>query len=164
MGWFTSASARSGYKWQTGGINKLCLLQDKNPIILIKFKWKKSKAFYKLLKWKRGIDRKDFIIDKLTNSIKNAVKGDSFKKEISILTKDDLLFTTLKKMPFDLKHELKKPLTGHLQSYYFRKPILSEGISLLRLIGNYRPHSDVVKSVFGQGEICNSTQICLPIL
>ena len=42
----------------------------------------------------------DFIIDKLTNSIENAVMGDSFKTKISILTKDDILFTTLKKDAF----------------------------------------------------------------
>ncbi len=38
----------------------------------------------------------DFIIDKLTNSIVNTISGDSFRTEISILTKSDLK-TVLKK-------------------------------------------------------------------
>ena len=64
----------------------------------------------------------DFIIDKLTNSIENAVTGDGFKKEISILTKDDLLFTTLKKMPFDLKQELKNLLRDIYNLTIFGNP------------------------------------------
>jgi hypothetical protein len=32
----------------------------------------------------------DFIIDKLTNSIENTISGDSFRTEISVLTKTDL--------------------------------------------------------------------------
>ena len=38
----------------------------------------------------------DFIIDKLTNSIENTISGDSFRTEISVLTKTDLK-TVLKK-------------------------------------------------------------------
>ena len=38
----------------------------------------------------------DFIIDKLTNSIENTISGDSFRTEITVLTKTDLK-TVLKK-------------------------------------------------------------------
>jgi hypothetical protein len=38
----------------------------------------------------------DFIVDKLTNSIENVVTGDSFKTEISVLTKSELKLVTKK--------------------------------------------------------------------
>lgn len=48
----------------------------------------------------------DFIIDKFTNSIENTISGDSFRTEISVLTKTDLK-TVLKKngWNFDWKDE-----------------------------------------------------------
>ena len=50
----------------------------------------------------------DFIIDKLTKSIENAVTGDSFQTEISILTKEDLKNITKKNgWLFDWKAEKK---------------------------------------------------------
>ncbi|MCU0440372.1 MAG: hypothetical protein MUC49_20975 [Raineya sp.] len=50
----------------------------------------------------------DFIIDKLTKSIENAVTGDSFQTEISILTKEDLKNITKKNgWLFDWKTEKK---------------------------------------------------------
>jgi len=41
------------------------------------------------MKQKQNIEQ-DFVIDKLTNSIKNTISGDSFMTEISVLTKTDL--------------------------------------------------------------------------
>lgn len=53
----------------------------------------------------------DFIIDKLTNSIENIVTGDSFKTEISILTKSDFQSITKKEgWLFDWRKELKDPV------------------------------------------------------
>jgi hypothetical protein len=52
----------------------------------------------------------DFIIDELTNSIQNAVTGDSFATDISLVTTDDLK-TVIKKTnwQFDWKLEFKQP-------------------------------------------------------
>lgn len=36
---------------------------------------------------KRGLE---FIVDKLTNSLENVITGDSFRTEVSVLTKADL--------------------------------------------------------------------------
>ena len=52
----------------------------------------------------------DFIIDELTNSIKNVVTGDSFQTEIARVTKNDLKTITKKnKWLFNWKQELKYP-------------------------------------------------------
>jgi hypothetical protein len=52
----------------------------------------------------------DFIVDKLTNSIENVVTGDSFKTEISVLTKSELkLVTKNNGWVFDWRKELKEP-------------------------------------------------------
>ena len=52
----------------------------------------------------------DFIIDELTNSIKNVVTGDSFQTEISRVTKNDLKVITKKnEWLFNWKQELKQP-------------------------------------------------------
>lgn len=57
---------------------------------------------------KKRINRLDFIIDKLTNSIENVKTGDSFKTEVSLLTKDDINLITKKNgWLFDWKKEFK---------------------------------------------------------
>ena len=52
----------------------------------------------------------DFIIDKLTNSIENVVKGDSFATDISLLTNNDLkLVDKTKGWLFNWKEEFREP-------------------------------------------------------
>ena len=52
----------------------------------------------------------DFIVDKLTNSIENVVTGDSFKTEVSVITKSELKLVTKKNgWVFDWRKELKEP-------------------------------------------------------
>jgi hypothetical protein len=53
----------------------------------------------------------DFFIDKLTNSIENALTGDSFHTEVSLLSrKEDLkIIKNLKGWQFDWVKELKIP-------------------------------------------------------
>ena len=52
----------------------------------------------------------DFVVDKLTNSIENVVTGDSFSKDISIISNSDLKNVTKKNgWSFDWKSELKQP-------------------------------------------------------
>lgn len=53
----------------------------------------------------------DFIIDKLTNSIENAITGDSFQTEISVLQNSDLKHLTKKNgWLFNWKEEFKNPI------------------------------------------------------
>ena len=50
----------------------------------------------------------DFVIDRLTNSIKNTITGDSFQTEVSLFTTDDAKKCTKKSgWTFDWKSELK---------------------------------------------------------
>lgn len=52
----------------------------------------------------------DFEIDKLTRSIENAISGDSFQTEVTLLTKPDLKSVTKKNgWSFDWKYELNQP-------------------------------------------------------
>ena len=59
---------------------------------------------------KRKIVRLDFVIDKLTNSIENVRSGDSFKTDVSLVTKDEIKgITKRNSWTFDWKTELKAP-------------------------------------------------------
>jgi len=60
---------------------------------------------------KKGrINRLDFVVDKLTNSIENVKTGDSFKTDVSLLTRDEIKVITRKNgWLFDWKKELKAP-------------------------------------------------------
>lgn len=52
----------------------------------------------------------DFLIDKLTNSVKNVVTGDSFQTDVSLASTTDLKNVTKKnKWIFDWKFEHKQP-------------------------------------------------------
>lgn len=76
----------------------------------------------------------DFIVDKLTNSIENVITGDSFKTEISILTKTDLKSTTKKNgWFFDWKIELKNPLRDIYKLTIFGNPTIIQGLLSIEL-------------------------------
>jgi len=63
----------------------------------------------------------DFQVDKLTNSIENVVTGDSFARDISIVTLVDLKGITKKnKWQFDWKFEYKQPERGVYKLSPFR--------------------------------------------
>lgn len=47
----------------------------------------------------------DIVIDRLTNSIENAISGDSFKTEVLVLSKDDLKIIKKKDWAFDWRNE-----------------------------------------------------------
>ena len=52
----------------------------------------------------------DFVIDKLTNSIENVKSGDSFKTDVSLVTRDEIRKVTKKNgWAFDWNSELKAP-------------------------------------------------------
>jgi hypothetical protein len=56
------------------------------------------------------INHLDFVIDKLTNSIENVKTGDSFKTDVSLLTREEIKGITKKNgWLFDWKSELKAP-------------------------------------------------------
>jgi hypothetical protein len=79
-----------------------------------------------------GIDKNiglDFIIDKLTNSIENVVTGDSFKTEVSVLTKSELKLVTKKKgWLFDWQKELKDPAKDIYKLTIIGNPTVIQGL------------------------------------
>jgi hypothetical protein len=71
----------------------------------------------------------DFVVDKLTNSIENVVTGDSFKTEISILTKTDLKLVTKKSgWLFVWKKELKEPVREVYKLTIVGNPTIIQGL------------------------------------
>ena len=71
----------------------------------------------------------DFVVDKLTNSIENVITGDSFKTEISILTKTDLKIVTKKNgWLFDWKKELKEPARDIYKLTIIGNPNIIQGL------------------------------------
>jgi hypothetical protein len=71
----------------------------------------------------------DFIVDKLTNSIENVVTGDSFKTEISVLTKSELKLVTKKNgWVFDWKKELKEPSRDIYKLTIIGNPLVIQGL------------------------------------
>ena len=71
----------------------------------------------------------DFIVDKLTNSIVNVVTGDSFKTEISVLTKSELKLVTKKNgWVFDWRKELKEPSRDIYKLTIIGNPSVIQGL------------------------------------
>ena len=71
----------------------------------------------------------DFIVDKLTNSIENVVTGDSFKTEISVLTKSELKLVTKKNgWVFDWRKELKEPSRDIYKLTIIGNPLVIQGL------------------------------------
>jgi len=71
----------------------------------------------------------DFIVDKLTNSIENVVTGDSFKTEISVLTKSELKLVTKKNgWVFDWRKELKEPSRDIYKLTIIGNPSVIQGL------------------------------------
>lgn len=71
----------------------------------------------------------DFIVDKLTNSIVNVVTGDSFKTEISVLTKSELKLVTKKNgWVFDWRKELKDPSRDIYKLTIIGNPSVIQGL------------------------------------
>lgn len=71
----------------------------------------------------------DFIIDKLTNSIENVVTGDSFKTEISVLSKAELKLVTKKNgWVFDWRKELKEPSRDIYKLTIVGNPMVIQGV------------------------------------
>ena len=59
---------------------------------------------------KSKVNRLDFVIDKLTNSIENVKTGDSFRTDVSLVTREELKIITKKNgWAFDWNSELKAP-------------------------------------------------------
>jgi hypothetical protein len=71
----------------------------------------------------------DFIVDKLTNSIENVVTGDSFKTEVSVLTKSELKLVTKKNgWVFDWRKELKEPSRDIYKLTINGNPMVIQGL------------------------------------
>lgn len=80
----------------------------------------------------------NFVVDKLTNSVENVVTGDSFKIEISILTKTDLKLVTKKSgWLFDWKKELKEPVREVYKLTIVGNPTVIQGLISMEIKENH---------------------------
>lgn len=71
----------------------------------------------------------DFLIDKITNSIENAVTGDSFQTEVSILSYADIKTISEKKLwLFDWKTEHRNPKTEVFKLTIIHNPKIIQGL------------------------------------
>jgi hypothetical protein len=76
----------------------------------------------------------DFFVDKLTNSIENALSGDNFPTEISILTKEELKNITLKNgWRFNWKNEAKSPEREIFKLTIVNNPKIIQGLVSLEV-------------------------------
>jgi hypothetical protein len=95
----------------------------------------------------------DFIVDKLTNSIENVVTGDSFKTEISILTKVELKLVTKKNgWVFDWRKELKEPARDIYKLTIVGNPNIIQGLLSIE-VKEYHVFMHLVESApFNKGK------------
>lgn len=76
----------------------------------------------------------DFIIDKLTNSVENAITGDSFATEVSILTSTDIKLVSKKNdWEFNWKNEYKHPERDVYKLTIVNNPTIIQGLICLEV-------------------------------
>ncbi len=76
----------------------------------------------------------DIVIDRLTNSIENAISGDSFKTEVIVLSKEDLKNIKKKDWGFDWKEEFKSPQKQLFKLVIKDNPQIIQGLVSIRKI------------------------------
>jgi hypothetical protein len=80
------------------------------------------------------IKEADFIIDKLTNSIENAITGDSFQTDVSIVKNEDLKAISKKNnWNFNWKLELRSPLKEVYKLTIVNNPNVIQGLVSLEI-------------------------------
>ena len=95
----------------------------------------------------------DFIIDELTNSIKNVVTGDSFQTEVSRVTKNDLKVITKKNnWLFDWKQELKQPERDIYKLTIVNNPNIIQGLVSLEVKSDHVYMHLVESAPFNKGK------------
>jgi len=95
----------------------------------------------------------DFIIDELTNSIKNVVTGDSFQTEVSRITKNDLKVITKKNnWLFDWKQELKQPERDIYKLTIVNNPNVIQGLVSLEVKSDHVFMHLVESAPFNKGK------------
>lgn len=78
---------------------------------------------------KKGKLGLEFLIDKITNSIENAVTGDSFQTEVSIINKTDIKTISDKKLwLFDWKSEHRDPKREVFKLTIIHNPNVIQGL------------------------------------
>ncbi|MBO0932756.1 hypothetical protein [Fibrella aquatilis] len=83
---------------------------------------------------KRFPKAQDFLIDKLTNSIENAITGDSFPTEITLVSLADLKKVTKKNgWLFNWKHEHKQPQRAVYKLTIQGNPTIVQGLICLEI-------------------------------
>jgi hypothetical protein len=95
----------------------------------------------------------DFVIDKLTNSIENVITGDSFKTEISLLTKLELKFVTKKKAwLFNWADEYKHPEREVYKLTIVGNPTIIQGLICLEVKSDHVYMHLVENAPFNKGK------------
>ncbi len=95
----------------------------------------------------------DFIIDELTNSIKNVVTGDSFQTEVSRVTKNDLKVITKKNnWLFNWKQELKQPERDIYKLTIVNNPNIIQGLVSLEVKSDHVFMHLVESAPFNKGK------------
>lgn len=75
------------------------------------------------------IIEQDFIIDRLTNSVKNTISGDSFPTEVSVLTKSDLKNVTKKSgWNFNWRTEFNDEISEQYKLTIVNNPNIIQGL------------------------------------
>ncbi len=83
---------------------------------------------------KRESQPLDFLVDDLTNSIKNRISGDSFQTEVANLTKQDLKSVTIKAgWRFNWRTELNDNLNEVYKLTIVNNPAVVQGLISLRI-------------------------------
>lgn len=95
----------------------------------------------------------DFVVDKLTNSIENVITGDSFKTEISVLTKKELGLVTKKKgWLFNWAEEYKCPQREVYKLTIIGNPTVIQGLISLEVKSDHVFMHLVENAPFNKGK------------
>lgn len=95
----------------------------------------------------------DFIIDKITNSIENALTGDSFNTEVSLISLADLKVTTKRNgWVFNWRQEFNKPGSEVYKLTIHNNPNIIQGLISLEIRADHVYMSLVESAPFNKGQ------------
>lgn len=95
----------------------------------------------------------EFVVDKITNSIENAITGDSFQTEVSILNRTDLKALSDKKLwVFDWKSEVKDPRKEVFKLTIIHNPNVIQGLISIEDKQNHVFMHLLESAVFNKGK------------
>ena len=95
----------------------------------------------------------DFIIDKLTNAIKNVITGDSFARDVSLLKHKDLkLITKTNTWVFNWQTEFMRPESDVYKLTIVNNPTVIQGLVCLELKSDHVYMHLVESAPFNKGK------------